>query len=68
MNNYIYFTQAIYNLYPQVKSTQGDVAYDAEGNVVDYDQAAVDIEAAKLACKSAACLAVTAALRSACVA
>ena len=32
---------AIYKLYPQVVSTNGDVAYDAEGNEVAYDLAAV---------------------------
>jgi len=30
-------TQAIYKLYPQVKSTVGDIAYDADGNEVAYD-------------------------------
>ena len=49
-----YFIQAIYNLYPQVVRTVGDVAYDAEDNVVDYDLVAVDDEAAKLACKAQA--------------
>lgn len=33
--------EAIYKLYPQVVRTVGDVAYDAEGNEVAYDQAAV---------------------------
>ena len=32
---------AIYKLYPQVVRTVGDVAYDADGNEVAYDQAAV---------------------------
>jgi len=32
---------ALYTLYPQVKSTIGDVAYDADGNEVAYDKAAV---------------------------
>ena len=32
---------AIYKLYPQVVSTDGDIAYDADGNEVAYDQAAV---------------------------
>jgi len=34
-------TQAIYKLYPQVIRTVGDVAYDANGNEVAYDKAAV---------------------------
>jgi hypothetical protein len=33
---------AIYKLYPQVIRTLGDVAYDAEGNEVTYDKAAVE--------------------------
>jgi hypothetical protein len=32
---------AIYKLYPQVVSTVGDTAYDADGNEVAYDFAAV---------------------------
>lgn len=34
--------EAIYKLYPNVTRTLGDVAYDAEGNVVDYDLTAVE--------------------------
>jgi hypothetical protein len=49
-----YFIQAIYILYPQVKSTVGDVAYDADGNVVKYDPVAVQEEADKLNCKAQA--------------
>ena len=33
---------AIYKLYPSVVRTVGDIAYDAEGNEVDYDKAAVE--------------------------
>lgn len=33
---------AIYKLYPQVIRTVGDVAYDADGNEVAYDKAAVE--------------------------
>jgi hypothetical protein len=36
---------AIYKLYPQVKSTIGDVAYDADGNEVAYDLAEVTAQA-----------------------
>lgn len=32
---------AIYKLYPQVVRTVGDIAYDADGNEVAYDKAAV---------------------------
>jgi hypothetical protein len=34
-------SEAIYKLYPQVRYTNGDVAYDADGNEVAYDKAAV---------------------------
>ena len=33
--------QAVYKLYPQVITTNGDTAYDADGNEVTYDLAAV---------------------------
>jgi len=33
--------QAIFFLNPQIKVIRGDVAYDAEGNEVQYDKAAV---------------------------
>jgi hypothetical protein len=32
---------AIYKLYPSVVSTVGETAYDADGNEVQYDKAAV---------------------------
>jgi len=37
--------EAIYNLYPQVVRTVGDIAYDVEGNEVTYDKAAVKAHA-----------------------
>lgn len=43
-------TQAIYELYPNVVRTVGDIAYDAEGNEVQYDLAAVTEQAEKDAC------------------
>ena len=49
-----YFTQAIYVLYPQVVKTIGDIAYDADGNEIQYDTEAVNLEAGKLACKATA--------------
>ena len=49
-----YFIQAIYALYPQVITIQNDVAYDAQGNEVQYDETAVNLEAGKLACKATA--------------
>jgi hypothetical protein len=33
----INLTQAIYELYPQVIRTVGNIAYDADGNEVQYD-------------------------------
>ena len=40
--------QAIYNLYPQVKSTRGATAFDAAGVEVEYDVAAVAKEVARI--------------------
>ena len=40
-------TDALYKLYPQVVSTNGDTAYDAEGNEVAYDLSAVTTQAQK---------------------
>jgi hypothetical protein len=37
--------EALRKLYPQVISTNGDVAYDVDGNEVDYDLAAVQAQA-----------------------
>jgi hypothetical protein len=45
-----YFIQAIYILYPQVVVTRGDEAFDADGNLVEYDPVAVQQEADKLSC------------------
>jgi hypothetical protein len=39
------FSTAIRKLYPQVISTIGDVAYDANGNEVAYDLEAVTAQA-----------------------
>ena len=36
---------AIYKLYPSVVRTLGETAYDANGNEVQYDQAAVTTQA-----------------------
>ena len=47
-------TEAIYKLYPNVVRTVGDVAYDADGNEVAYDLAAVTTQAQKDACKAQA--------------
>jgi hypothetical protein len=47
-------TEAIYELYPQVVSTVDDTAYDANGNQVAYDLAAVTEQAQKNNCKQQA--------------
>lgn len=49
-----YFISAIYQLYPQVVVTRGDEAFDAEGNQVQYDTAAVEEQSLKLDCKAQA--------------
>ena len=38
------YFDAIYKLYPQTVRTSDDVAYDKDGNVVQYDKAAVQAE------------------------
>ena len=45
---------ALIKLYPQVVSIIGDKAYDADGNEVAYDLAAVTTQAQKDACKAQA--------------
>jgi hypothetical protein len=39
--------RTIYKLYPQIVTIRGDVAYDVNDNVVEYDPAVVDAEIAK---------------------
>ena len=51
--------QAVHELYSQVVTVRGDVAYDADGNEVAYDLSAVQAqaqadEAAKLATQNSA--------------
>jgi hypothetical protein len=46
--------EAIINLYPQIITVRGDIAYDADGNEVQYDLAAVTTQAQKDACKAQA--------------
>jgi hypothetical protein len=36
---------ALYKLYPQIVTTNGDIAYDANGNEVAYDLQAVTAQA-----------------------
>ncbi len=44
--------KAIFELYPQVKNIDGDIAYDANDNVVEYDKAAVEAYVAANAYKA----------------
>jgi hypothetical protein len=44
----IYFTDAIYQLYPNVIRTVGEEAFDANGNPVEYDRQAVEAKAAQM--------------------
>lgn len=44
--------QAIYKLNPSVVTIRGDIAYDADGNVVEYDEAAVTTEANMMALRA----------------
>jgi hypothetical protein len=46
--------QALYNLYPQVVTIVDNTAYDADGNEVAYDLAAVTAQAQKDSCKEKA--------------
>jgi hypothetical protein len=45
---------AVYKIYPNVVSTNGTTAYDADGNEVAYDLALVTEQAQKDACKAQA--------------
>ncbi len=47
-------TSAIYQLYPQVTNTSGDLAYDKDGNEVFYDPKSVMVQAQKNECKQQA--------------
>jgi len=44
--------EGIYKLNPSVVTVRGDVAYDANNNIVEYDKAAVDAYIAANAYKS----------------
>ena len=41
----MYFASAIHDLYPTVVRTVGEDAFDADGNPVTYDRAAVEVHA-----------------------
>jgi len=44
--------QAIYKFNPSVVVIRGDIAYDADGNIVEYDEAAVTAEANMMALRA----------------
>ena len=44
--------EAIYKLNPSVVTIRGDIAYDIDGNVVEYDEAAVTTEANMMALRA----------------
>ena len=48
-----YIHDAISKLHPLVAVIRGDIAYDADGNVVSYDEAAVTTEANMMALRAA---------------
>ena len=45
----MYFSSAIYQLYPQVVRTVGEDAFDIDGNPVTYDLTLVEAEAQRMA-------------------
>lgn len=45
---------ALRTLYPQIVTTNGNVAYDANNNIVNYDTQAVEELSQKFACKAQA--------------
>jgi len=47
-----YKLPAIHKLYSNVRIVDGDIAYDADGNVVEYDEAAVTTEANMMALRA----------------
>jgi hypothetical protein len=49
----MYFASAIHQLYPQVVRTVGEDAFDADGNPVTYDRAAVEAEAQRMEARQA---------------
>jgi hypothetical protein len=44
----MYFASAIHTLYPNVVRTVGEDAFDADGNPVEYNRAAVELHAAQM--------------------
>jgi len=49
----MYFASAIHQLYPNVVRTVGEDAFDADGNPVTYDRAAVEVEAQRMEARQA---------------
>jgi len=55
----MYFASAIHQLYPTVVGTVGEDAFDADGNPVTYDRAAVEAEAQRMEARQARAAAYT---------
>jgi len=55
----MYFSSAIYQLYPNVVGTVGEDAFDADGNPVTYDRSAVEVEAQRMEARQARAAAYT---------
>jgi len=49
----MYVAPAIYKLYPAVIRINGEDAFDADGNSVEYDRAAVEAEAQRMEARQA---------------
>ena len=49
--------EAVHKLNPSIVTTDDGVGYDLEGNIVNYDEAAVNAEVAKYAYKEARAIA-----------
>lgn len=48
MENNLYIGTAILELYPNVVSVYGDIAYDKDGNEVSYDKQVIESKAAEI--------------------
>jgi len=55
----MYFSSAVYQLYPNVVRTVGEDAFDADGNPVTYDRTAVEAEAQRMEARQARAAAYT---------
>ena len=49
--SYSDFIDALHEIYPQVTQTEGEVAFDADGNRVEYDRVVVEAKASQIQAK-----------------